>query len=56
MTTLTILLGRRIELSPEIAQKLITVTLREVYLRYAFYATLVALMFCGVALVLWLRL
>jgi hypothetical protein len=55
-TEVWILLGRRIELSPEIAQKLITVTLREVYLRYAFYATLVALMFCGVALVLWLRL
>lgn len=55
-TEVWILLDRRIELQPEIAQKIITVSLRETYLRYAFYATLVALGFCAFALALWLKL
>lgn len=49
-----ILLGRQIELTPEVAQRIITVTLRDIYLRYTLYATLVAIAFWLLALILWL--
>lgn len=52
-TEVWILLDRRIDLRPEIAQQIITTTLREVYLRCAWYAVLVALGFWAFALVLW---
>jgi hypothetical protein len=53
-TEVWILLDRRIDLSPEVAQRIITVTLREVYLRYALYAAVVAIAFWLLALLLWL--
>ena len=53
-TEVWILLDRRIDLQPEIAQRVITVTLREIYLRYAWYGTLVALAFWAAALIFWL--
>lgn len=53
-TELWILLDRRIDLTPEVAQRIITVTLREVYLRYALYATAIAVGFWLMALLLWL--
>lgn len=53
-TEVWILLDRQIDLSPEVAQRVITVTLREIYLRYALYAALVAGGFCLLALLFWL--
>lgn len=53
-TEVWILLDRRIELRPELAQQVITSTLREVYLRYALYGTLISLAFWAIALLLWL--
>ncbi|MFN4275062.1 MAG: hypothetical protein ACK4FJ_02090 [Ferrovibrio sp.] len=53
-TEVWILLGRQIELTPEVAQRIITGTLRELYLRCALYATLVAVVFWLLALLLWL--
>lgn len=53
-TELWILLERRIELAPEAAQRIITLTLREVYLRYALYATAIAVGFWLMTLLLWL--
>ncbi|WP_341894797.1 hypothetical protein [Ferrovibrio terrae] len=53
-TELWILLDRRIELAPEVAQRIITVTLREVYLRYALYTTAIAVGFWLLALLFWL--
>lgn len=53
-TEVWILLGRQIELTPDMAQRIITGTLRELYLRCAFYATIVAIVFWLLALLLWL--
>jgi len=53
-TEVWLLLDRQIDLRPEQAQRMITTTLREVYLRYALYAVLLALVFWGFALLLWL--
>lgn len=53
-TEVWILLDRRIELSPEVAQRVITVTLREIYLRYALYSALIAGGFWFCTLILWL--
>ena len=53
-TEVWILLDRRIDLHPELAQHMITATLREIYLRYAWYGTLVALGFWLCALFFWL--
>lgn len=53
-TEVWILLGRKIELTPEVAQRIITGTLRELYLRCALYATIVAVVFWLLALLLWL--
>jgi hypothetical protein len=53
-TEVWIMLGRRIELSPEVAQRIITVALREVYLRYALYAAAIAIAFWFCALLFWL--
>lgn len=53
-TEVWILLDRRIELSPPVAQRIITVALREVYLRYALYAAVVAGGFWLLALLFWL--
>lgn len=53
-TEVWILLDRRIELSPQVAQRIITVTLREIYLKYAFYAATFAAGFWLMALVFWL--
>jgi hypothetical protein len=53
-TEVWILLDRQIDLSPEVAQRIITVALRETYLRYALYAALIAGGFWLFALVFWL--
>lgn len=53
-TEVWILLDRKIEIAPEMAQILITSILRELYLRYALYATLVAIGFWAAALIFWL--
>ncbi|MFN4165041.1 MAG: hypothetical protein ACK4GK_10735 [Ferrovibrio sp.] len=53
-TEVWILLGRQIELTPEVAQRIITGALRELYLRCALYATVVAVVFWLLALLLWL--
>lgn len=53
-TEVWIMLGRTIELSPEVAQRIITATLREIYLRYALYAAVAAIVFWLCALVFWL--
>ncbi|MFN3400892.1 MAG: hypothetical protein ACK4Z4_11195 [Ferrovibrio sp.] len=53
-TEVWIMLGRSIELSPEVAQRIITVTLREVYLRYALYAAAIGTGFLLCALAFWL--
>lgn len=53
-TEVWILLGRQIELTPEVAQRIITSTLRELYLRCALYATFVAMVFWLLTLLLWL--
>jgi len=53
-TEVWIMLGRSIELSPEVAQRIITVTLREVYLRYALYAAVIGIGFWLCALAFWL--
>lgn len=53
-TEVWILLDRRIDLRPEEAQYLITTTLREIYLRYAWYGTLITLGFWACALGYWL--
>ncbi|QDO99507.1 hypothetical protein FNB15_20535 [Ferrovibrio terrae] len=53
-TEVWILLDRRIDLSPEVAQRIITVTLRDVYLRYALYAAVAAGGFWLCALLFWL--
>jgi len=53
-TEVWIMLGRSIELSPEVAQRIITVALREVYLRYALYAALIGIGFWLCALLFWL--
>lgn len=53
-TEVWIMLGRQIELHPDVAQRIITVTLREIYLRYALYASLAAGGFWLCILLLWL--
>ncbi|MFN4310353.1 MAG: hypothetical protein ACK4FK_07160 [Ferrovibrio sp.] len=53
-TEVWILLGRQIELTPEVAQRIITVTLRDLYLRCTLYATVIAVVFWLLALVLWI--
>jgi hypothetical protein len=53
-TEVWIMLGRSIELSPEVAQRIITVALRETYLRYAVYAAILAGGFWLCALAFWL--
>lgn len=53
-TEVWILLGRQIELTPEVAQRIITGTLRELYLRCALYATVVAIVFWLLALLIWI--
>lgn len=53
-TEVWIMLGRSIELSPDVAQRIITVTLREIYLRYALYAAGIGVFFWLCALVFWL--
>lgn len=53
-TEVWIMLGRQIELTPEVAQRIITVTLRDLYLRCALYATAAAIVFWVLALLLWL--
>lgn len=53
-TEVWILLDRRVDLRPEIAQQMITAILREIYLRYAWYGTLIALGFWACALLFWL--
>ncbi len=53
-TEVWLLLNRRIELRPEIAQRVITTTLRDVYLRSALYGTLIAFGFWICALLFWL--
>jgi hypothetical protein len=53
-TEVWIMLGRSIELSPEVAQRIITVILREVYLRYALYAAMIGIGFWLCALAFWL--
>ena len=53
-TEVWLLLDRQVDLRPEVAQRIITTILREVYLRYALYAALMAAGFCGFALFLWL--
>lgn len=53
-TEVWILLGKQIELKPEVAQRIITGILRDLYLRCALYASLVALGFWAGALLLWL--
>lgn len=53
-TEVWILLDRRVDLRPEVAQRVITGTLREIYLRYAWYGTLIALGFWVCALCFWL--
>lgn len=53
-TEVWLLLGRSIELKPEVAQRVITGILREIYLRYALYAVCVAGGFWLLALVFWL--
>lgn len=53
-TEVWILLDRRIDLRPEVAQRIITTTLREIYLRCAWYGTLIALGFWAAALIFWL--
>src|SRR3546814_17159012 len=49
-----LLLNRQIDLRPEQAQRIITGTLREIYLRYAVYAMAMAVGFWCFALLLWL--
>lgn len=53
-TEVWILLDRQIDLPPPVAQRIITVALREVYLRYALYSGLIAAGFWVLALLLWL--
>lgn len=53
-TEVWILLGRQVELSPEVAQRIITVTLRDLYLRCAVYAAVAAVVFWLLALLLWI--
>jgi hypothetical protein len=53
-TELWLLLDRQAPLGPDAAQRIITAILREVYLRYALYATLMAIGFSAFALLLWL--
>lgn len=53
-TEVWLLLNRQIDLRPEQAQRVITGTLREIYLRYAVYATAMAVGFWCFALLLWL--
>ncbi|WP_374304224.1 hypothetical protein [Ferrovibrio sp.] len=53
-TEVWILLGRQIDLTPEVAQRIITGTLRELYLRCALYATVAAVVFWLLALLIWL--
>lgn len=53
-TEVWILLDRRIDLHPEVAQRMVTATLREVYLRYALYGTLIAVIFWACTLLFWL--
>lgn len=53
-TEVWILLDRKIDVAPDAAQRMITSILREMYLRYAFYATLVAIGFWAAALLFWL--
>ncbi|HEX6959093.1 MAG TPA: hypothetical protein VF194_14010 [Ferrovibrio sp.] len=53
-TEVWLLLNRQIELRPEAAQRIITGTLREIYLRCALYAVLIAAGFCCFALIFWL--
>jgi hypothetical protein len=53
-TEVWIMLGRSIELRPEVAQRIITVALREVYLRYALYAAAIAGVFWFCTLLFWL--
>lgn len=53
-TEVWILLDRKIEIAPEAAQTMITSILRELYLRYALYATFVAIAFWAAALLFWL--
>lgn len=53
-TEVWIMLGRSIELHPDVAQRIITVTLREIYLRYTLYAVLAAIVFWVTTLLFWL--
>jgi hypothetical protein len=53
-TEVWIMLDRQIDLRPEVAQRIITVTLRDVYLRYALYAAVAAGGFWLCALLFWL--
>jgi hypothetical protein len=53
-TEVWILLDRQIDLAPEVAQRVITVLLREIYLRYALYAALIAISFWLMALIFWI--
>lgn len=53
-TEVWLLLGRSIELSPEVAQRVITGILREIYLRYALYAAVIGIGFWFCALAFWL--
>ncbi|WP_374468035.1 hypothetical protein [Ferrovibrio sp.] len=53
-TEVWILLGRQIDLTPEVAQRIITGTLRELYLRCALYAIVAAVVFWLLALLIWL--
>lgn len=52
-TEVYILLDRQIEVTPEVAQRLIKTSLRETYNRYALYAAIVALCFWAAAFVFW---
>jgi hypothetical protein len=53
-TEVWILLDRHIDLSPEVAQRIITAILREIYLRYTLYAAIAAGGFWLCALLFWL--
>jgi hypothetical protein len=53
-TEVWLLLDRPVGLHPDQAQRIITATLREIYLRYALYAALMAVGFLCFALFLWL--
>lgn len=53
-TEVWIMLRRSVDLSPEMAQRIITGTLREIYLRYALYSVAIGIAFWLCALVFWL--